>query len=49
LFSEIFAVYSEVYTAPIRPPAEIMPVQILLSYIVKRLNVNLTEIAHTPH
>ena len=40
---EIFTVYSEVYTAPLRPPAEKMRVQTSLSYIVQRLSVDLAE------
>ena len=47
LFREIFTVYSEIYTAPLRPPAKIMRVQISLSYIVQRLNVDLAENAST--
>jgi len=47
LFREIFTVYSEVYTAPLHPPAETMRVQISLSYIVQRLNVDLAENART--
>jgi len=36
LFREIFAVYSEVHTAPIHPPAETMRVEISVSYMVQK-------------